>query len=479
MFRAVYTLALLLTLATHQGRAQVVLSPTHYELQIEVDYAEEVLHGAARITLRNPSTEPVGEVSLLLYRLLRVQAVRDEEGAALDFRQRVVAFQDFGQFQVNQILVPLAKPLSPGAERVLQVQYDGYLLGYAETGRLYVQDHIDPEFTILRNDSCAFPRPGFPSITVNQSAPPSSYTYSAAITVPEGLTVANGGRLEARDVEGGKVTFRFSSFKPSWRMDFAIARYGKLSSGGIRIYYLPGDEEGAAGVAQAAERCFDLYTRWFGPLQGEAALTFIEIPDGCGSQADVTTIIQTAAAFRDSECHDEVYHEISHLWNVSPTDLPSPRWNEGLATFLETLVSQELSGVPQLDARTKQRIDWLKGQLPDRPLWRQIPMIDYGKEQMTGASYTVGAIFFDLLYRLVGRDVFNQIIGRYYAKYNGSGGSTREFMAVASSTAESVNLQRLFDDWVFTTSWVDRIAQGNDVAALAEYYHPGGAGYED
>ena len=57
---------------------------------------------------------------------------------------------------------------------------------------------------------------------------------------------------------GDRVTFRFSSLKPSWRMDFAIAKYGELTSGVARVYYLPGDSAGAEGVAGAARNSLDL-----------------------------------------------------------------------------------------------------------------------------------------------------------------------------------------------------------------------------
>ena len=67
----------------------------------------------------------------------------------------------------------------------------------------------------------------------------------------------------------------------------------------MRVVHFPEDAEGARGVLQAAEACLALFSEWFGPLRGDAGFTFIEIPDGWGSQADVTAVIQTAAAFRD------------------------------------------------------------------------------------------------------------------------------------------------------------------------------------
>ena len=462
-------LGLYLVLANDAFGTPLVLAPTHYDVGFEVDYDAEVLRGTARIRLQNQSTASVREASLLLYRLLRVKAVRDDQGMALAFSQTVVAFEDFAQRQVNQLLVTLPDPLAPGARTVIEIQYEGHLLGYAETGERYIQDRIDPAFTILRDDSYAYPRPGVPSSAVNRSVPEASYTYSARITVPLELTVANGGRLEGIDTLGKAVTFRYSSLKPSWRMDFAIAKYTELTSGPIRVYHLPGDEVGAAGVARAAEQALGLYTQWFGPLRESTALTFIEIPDGWGSQADVTTIIQSAAAFKDPERHREVYHEISHLWNVPPTDRPSPRWNEGQASFLEYLVMQEVTGKPLVDARANQLIDWLRGSLPTRAAWRKVPLADYGRAGLTDLSYSVGTVYFDLLYRLAGREAFNKIIGSFATDFGTRGGSTKDLVDIVRKTA-TMDLSQLNNDWIFTTAWADRVEHSASIQELEAYY---------
>jgi len=59
--RTIGLTVLLLTLTSGVLGAQVVLTPTRYDLGFEVDYAAEVLRGTARIVLRNPSAAPVRE----------------------------------------------------------------------------------------------------------------------------------------------------------------------------------------------------------------------------------------------------------------------------------------------------------------------------------------------------------------------------------------------------------------------------------
>ena len=449
--------------------AQVVLMPTHYDAAFVVDYDAERLSGNVRITLRNPGATPVREASLLLYRLLQVRSVRDGRGTPLRYAQSVVAFDDFAKLQVNHVLVTLAQPLAAGEQSVVEVQYDGHLLGYAETGMRYIQDRIDTAFTILRDDSYAYPQPGFPSYRINRSSPTREFTYAVRTSVPKGLVVANGGRLDRVDTAGNTVTFSHSSLRPSWRMDFAIGRFTEQSSASVRVFHLPGDSAGAARVLVAAGDAMSLFTRWFGPRPAPTLLTFIEIPDGWGSQADVTTVLQSAAAFRSPRAQGEVYHEISHLWGVSAAERPSPRWEEGLASFLEDLVTEDVAGKQVTGARADQLVTWLRGQLPARAAWRATPLIDYGRSGMTDLSYSVGALYFHLVYRLAGREAFNRIIGEFSARFASGGGTTRDLANLVKQGA-AVDLGPLNDDWLFTTGWAARVANATTIADLEAYY---------
>lgn len=462
-------IALLLLAALVQADSAVVqVTPTRYELTVRLEFAEQRLDGMARITLRNFSAAPVRDVPILLYRLMNITgaAVND---TTTSWTQEVVRFADFSKLQVTHARVHLPRPLAPGGTVTIELRYGGQLLGYAETGMAYIRDHIDPSFSILRDDALAFPRVGYPSMAVNRRAPFASYQYLARITVPESLVVVNGGRLVEQTVAAGWVTYVYRSIKPSWRMDFAIGDYALIQDGPIRIAYLRRDSVGARRVAGNARRSLDLFTGWFGAIPGDPSLTILEIEDGYGSQADVVTILQAAAAFRDSTRDVELYHEVAHLWNPPPTDLPSPRWNEGLSSFLQYLAEEELTGRPVAAARADQLLDWLRGVAPRRDRLAHVPLIDYGKEQMTDYSYSVGAVCFHLLYGVVGPERFRAIIGGFSREYAATGASTREFATFASRTARR-DLRTLFDDWMFTTGWWPAIQGGATYAELLRKY---------
>jgi hypothetical protein len=457
------------TAGTQVANDPPVLRPTSYDLTITVDLTEQQIDGVARIRLRNENRESVGEASLLLYRLLSARAVRDSAGRPLQFQQSVVAFDDFTKLQVNHLRVPLVPALGADQETVLEIHYAGHVLGYAETGMAYVRDRVDTAYTLLREDSYAYPVVGYPSIRVRRRAGLPEYSYTARITVPASHSVANGGRLVERIEHGATTTFVYASAKQSWRMDFGIAAFGTLRRGDFTVFHMPADSAGAGRIMDGMERTLALYTRWFGPLRGDSPFAVIEIPDGWGSQADATSILQAAAAFRDPKREYELYHEISHLWNVRDTDGPSPRWNEGLATFLEDLVTDSLYARTTMDSTAIRYARWLSGRVRADSSLRSVPPADYGARNMTGWSYSVGSLMFYSLYRLVGHEAFSRIIGDFYTRYSDTGANTADFVRLAKQ-ASPTDLTTFFDDWMYGTRWTEIVSAAQTARDLYARY---------
>ncbi len=465
-------LSLIVSQTHAQARGEPRLPrPVRYDLAIDVDLDKQIIAGAARIRVRNDLGTPLDEASLLLYRLLAVREVRDSAGTLIPFRQDIVAFEDFTKLQVNHVRVPLVPALPPGQERTIEVRYSGHVLGYAETGMLYVRDRVDTAYTLLRDDSFAYPMVGYPSMAVHRATPQPSFDYMALITVPSTHSVANGGQLVDRIEHGATTTYVFRNVKPAWRMDFGVARFGVLRFGKLAVYYLPADSVGAVRVMDKMQRTLALYWRWFGPLTGDSPFSVIEIPDGWGSQADVSSVLQAAAAFRDPARERELYHEIAHLWNVPDTDRPSPRWNEGLSTFMELLTSDSLSGSSQMDSTIMRNTRWLAERVRADSGLRTVPPAQYGVRDMTGMSYWVGSVMFYSLYRLVGHDDFRKIVGEYYRTYARTGGNTADLVKVARRVTP-IDLTGFWNDWMYSTRWTDVVASAQSTFDLYGRYLP-------
>lgn len=338
----------------------LLLKTIHYDLNVRVDYTNEKIVASCGMTVMNDSAKEIKIIPLLLYRLMRVSSIKDENGNTLVYTQRVLSFEDREVYQANYIEVIPAKSLLKGDSCKLIIEYEGYLLGYTETGMNYVKDKIDPEFSILRSDCRAYPELGYPSEKINRAAGYSpSFNYTIKVQVPDSLVVANGGELGSKETKDGYSTYTYRNTKLAWRMDIAIGKYKILETPALKVYYLQKDSAGAETVFKYANRTFNLFSEWWGTLKESKTFSIIEIPTGYGSQADVTSILQTADVFNDSTQMRQLYHEISHLWNVKSNDQYDPRWNEGLATFIEYLTIEKLENRPYLDYVS----DWFLKQL--------------------------------------------------------------------------------------------------------------------
>jgi aminopeptidase N len=431
----------------------IQVEPRHYDLEVDIDVDGRRLHGTATVRLTNRSEEPANHIPLLLYRLMRVDAVRDELGQAIDFDQQVETFADWDKLQATYVEIRPASPLAPEDEMTIVVDWSGRLYGYTETGMLYVRDTIDADYTLLRPDAYAFPWIGYPHTGVNRSAGLPIFDHDIRVTVPSALVVASNGRLVGVERDGDRATHTFESIRPSWRMDIAVAPFEILEEGGMTVYFLPRDRAGAETIQREFIRAVNTFTDWFGPLPEFEGFNIIELPSGWGSQTDATCILQTADAFRTTDSLNELYHEASHLWNVKLGDLPSPRWEEGLASFLERLLvdfyagDSELSEVERAAGRIR---TWLRDRFAANPSLAEIPMIDFGREEMTDLSYSVGMLMFGVIYHLVGPEEFNLVIGGFFRRHHVDGATTAQFVDQANEVTQA-DLEPLFRDWMFST----------------------------
>ncbi len=453
--------------ATFESR-ELKLVAKDYQLNYEFDFEQEKLFADGKITISNISKSNATHIPIRLYRMLSVSEIKDENGQPLKFSQQILSNEDWAVLQTNYIELLLDKPLKPGKEYSFYIKFEGYLRGYAETGMLYVKDHISKDFTIIRMDSFAYPVISYPNHNINSKVGVMlhPYDYDVSVTTPDDYVVANGGTLIEKSENNNQLTYRYKNKLPAWRMDFTIAHYQKLSKGKYSVFSWESKED-AQRMLDEVENTVNLYSKWFGSLANELGYTFIEIPENYGAQADVTSVLQTAVAFKGKENLGKVYHEISHQWNVKSLDQFSPRWNEGLATFLQKLTLDKLHLPGYLNKETDDVIKYLQKTFTKYPNYRTTAYIDYGKEKLN--SYSVGMLFFRLMYDLTSQDEFNSLIGGFYQTFNQDGATTEQFIEYIKQNSKT-NLKKLFDDWAYTTEYVKLIDKSKEYSEILAYY---------
>jgi hypothetical protein len=460
------------TVPAPSGEVAALPDPVSYDLKIDIDYESGIVSASCSLVVKNSQAAPIPVVPLNLYRLMEVSAITDASGDVIPYSQTVRIFEDWKEFQVNHISVRLDPPLAPGKEKELRIKYSGPLLGYSEAMR-YVKDHVDKEITLIRTDSLAFPQIGVPSWRTNRAAGLKDFSYTASLTVPSPLVVANGGDLVSKDVHDGRVTYVYKDKVPSWRIDLVVSDYEIIQSedGRLRIFAFPGDAAGARDLLASLTKTLSLYTQWFGPLKTFPGLTVIEIPGGYGSQTDTVAIIQEASAFKNPAWLYTFYHELSHLWNVKAKDpLPARFESEGMAMFLQHLVQEKLEGkAGAAKEAVAASLVRLAKNFAEHPDWKKTPMIDYGEKDLTDLSYSMGQVLFYLLYEGLGEQAFFKTTEGFYREYRDTGATSRQFVEYFNKGAGR-DLGKLFEEWVFTPRASDLIAAGTTLDELVRRY---------
>jgi aminopeptidase N len=442
-----------------------------YKLDLKIDFVSEKLYGKCVIELKNGTAKPFAKVPILLYRLLTIRSVENVEHEPLKFIQEIKSVEGFEKLQVNYTEIFLPNALMPGEEIKINIVYDGYLLGYAGEGWRYVKDHIDRSFTILRTDGFSYPVVGFATDQEMMAIVNERYTFEINVTIQNGLNAVTGGELLSKTQDTFETTFKFRSKKPSWRIDIIITDYLTFDKGRNRVYYFKNHSSGALAMLNALDKSLNLYSEWFGAIDDFQGYSIIEVPEGYSSQQDITAIYITADNFRKPEEMLIIYHEISHLWNVKSLDPQPCRFeSEGLAQFLEFLMSEKLENKRDLVMETAQQyLDKIRKIYAENPEYQKIPIKDYGIKDMTDYSYTLGMVVFAAYYNLVGLENFNKMLKSFFSAFSENGATLDEFINHCKKTA-TVDLEKFFDDWIYSTNGVKLLMAGNRFEDIIQYY---------
>lgn len=201
----------------------------------------------------------------------------------------------------------------------------------------------------------------------------------------------------------------------------------------------------------------DLYRKWWGGLQAYKGFSIIETEEGNGGQTEATTILLPSEAFNSHNGYEYLYHQLSYLWNVPIHEekVLFPRWEEGLAAFCQALTAEKSGDKSPCYAKEQanDNIRRFQEQMVRLPALKEIPFSEYGNREMTGTSYTYGAMFFATLYYWPGEETFHKIIGGFYRQCYKSGASTRTLTAYSIRHGKNERLQAFSEDWMYTANF--------------------------
>jgi len=449
---------------------------TQYALQFRLFPKEEMLEAIVRMTVTNNTDQPFSEIPFLLYRLLEVQKVTDDNGSPLPFKQTItrLAEADVHNLQVSSVKVQVVKPLPPGAATNLTITYNGSIYGYAEIWG-YVKDRVSEEYSLLRPDALAYPMLATATLEswIKAYGHEWPFTYDLTVTVPEGYVAASGGAHQNVSTKEGLTTFVFKSKRPTWRIDLAAAKFKIVAdeANKLSVYVLTQDQKNAAAIVDGVSRSVKLYSKMFGELKDYQGYTVIEIPDGWGSQASDYYFLQVASTFDDVQHLAELYHEVAHSWNAKPkSSVQRCRWfDEAFAMYFQALAIREFEGQ---DAYRKEldrdRENFINRVNRDKRNF-DIPIVDYDKYDLGGNSYSKGPWSLYVLHELVGEETFKQIIHVFLTEFRETPADFKDFQKLAERVSHR-SLEKYFQDWFYTSVSSQLLADTIPVIEIVKRY---------
>lgn len=436
------------------------------DVDLAIDYEESTIDSSATLSLTNAGNQDQDHVLLQLGRLMSVESVL-LDGQPVQFTQDIVRLSDWPAHQILSLDIDLERQIPAGASATVSVHYSGYLVGYAETGMLYVQDHIDPEFTILRTEAYAFPQIGGPSYEDRAAQPRIDFDFTARIRLPSTANdqVLAGPVAATRIVEDDQIVWTMKGDTPLPFLNLAIAPFQKVEADGATIFVRKEHLDTANEFARRLDDAMGQLQQWFGPPP-DKKLVMIDIPEGWGSQAHpVAGILLDSSAFEPTSDLQYLVHELAHIWHPSESDTPPDRWNEGFATFVQWRISNDENEEEStyFEQRARSALD----RLGDKSEYLSLDAL--GENEATGRAYGQGGIFFSLLYQILGQENFDRAHALLFERARGQAISNRQWLdALVPSGCPAYPL--LISEWVEGSYGLASLKDGETLTSMADRY---------
>ncbi len=406
--------------------------PVHYDITVRIDPATRHLEGAARIGVAAPEA-----TTIALGQAFVVESIR-ADGASLAARgvQR-------GDRQAWSI------PAHAGGHAI-EIRWRGTLaptdpsLNHRQTlGRPLATS--GPSGTFLPSGSGWYPAVG------NLLG-----SYRVAVDLPAGQRGVVPGRLVEETLSGGGARSVFEFTHPAegidlmagpYRVETRSIRTALGSEIALRTYFHPEIAQLADGYLDSVHGYLDLYEAWIGPYPF-TEFSIVSSPTPTGFGMPTLTYLGVSVLRLPFIRATSLGHEVLHNWwgNGVYPDFAHGNWSEGLTTFMADYAYKERAGP---EAAREMRLGWLRdlaavprGQ--GRPL-RAFTSRTHGTSQIVG--YNKSAMLFLMLRDMLGTEVFDRAVRRFWSEQKFRVASWRDLQAAFEAEAGR-DLTPFFAQWL-------------------------------
>lgn len=432
----------------------------HIDLQIPNDFL--VLQGREEVRYTNQEDEALDEI---YFRLFANTAGGKSTVSALKVDDQDV--EPVYEFADSAIRVPLAAPLQPGEQVVIQMDFavevpremaGNYgLFGYFED--ILVLDEFHPVIPVYDDEGWNVEVPPPNADVVYHDA---SF-YLVRVTAPAELTVVASGIEVGREREGDSQILTFAAGPVR---DFYIAasdRYVATSKTvgdtTVNSYAFAEREEHANLVLQYAVDALENFSARFG-VYPYTEFDAVSTPmQALGMEYPGVTAIGIFLYDPDYELRGTpsqilleatVAHEVAHQWfyNIVGSDQVDEPWvDEAVVQYTTGLYYDDVRGETAAQSYRDSWYDrWDRVEQADIPIG--LPAGDYQGREYGAIVYGRGPLFIAALAEEMGQKKFDKFLRDYYESHKWGIGTSDAFKQLAERHCQC-DLTALFEEWVY------------------------------
>jgi hypothetical protein len=446
-----------------------------YDLEIQLEPAQQRLGARGKITLRNDSGLPQKIAALQISSSLNWRSIR-ADGKPLQYVSQPFMSDIDHTGALSEAIVTLPAEIKPKDSVELEVGYEGVIptdttrlsqVGVPEEiARHSSWDQISPSFTAVRGagyvtwypittESADFSE-GNSLFEVTDrwrerewnASMKLSLRTEAGIDEAQLMLLCNGFGMNYGAREG---TTQFHSARCDYERlgsatpTFAMARYLYQPKPPLNLFSLPGHEAGAATYSNALEPALKFVSGWFG--QPTANVTIADFADPHSAPFESGTLLLVSMAAEDSKLAGiNLVHELVH--SAVPSSRP---WvYEGLAHFGEALYREQQGG-------RQAALEFLGSHRGFLDSEKEVAAALAKNDSQKNVGQPLATTFDETYYRskaayvwwmlrdMVGDDALKLAI----AKYRAEDDKDPQYVERLIETAAKRDLRWFFDDWVY------------------------------
>jgi len=457
----------------------------HLELDLDVNFEEQVLEGTATLSLGGLD-EPTRTLVLDTDDL----EIRSVEAHTDDWRP---VEHELGED--DPVLgAPLTITLPADADKVrIAYRTDP---GAAGLQWLTPEQTAGKEHPFLYSQNQAIHARSMVPI---QDTPAVRMTYSATVRTPPELLAVMSAEQDPEAVRDGVYHFSMPQPVPAYLIALAVGDIAfEAIDEHIGVYAEPEIVEAAAREFEDTPKMEDANIALYGPYRWDRYDMIVlppSFPFGGMENPRLTFLTPTLIA-GDKSLTNVVAHELAHSWsgNLITNATWRDAWlNEGFTSYVENRVMEALYGEERATMERALDLANLRKDVADaeRPELTQLKMpadLAHPDDAFSDVSYVKGAFFLKFLEKRFGRETFDGFLRQYFDEFAFESVTTEEFQAyleehLIAPDPRAVTAAEI-DEWLYGQGIPDTIEQPTSgaferVAALQKQWLAGEVALED